>query len=110
MKTLHKADLLQRHQLSHVQTEREVLASANNEWVVKLHFSFQDNANLYFVMDFVPGGDFMNLLIKAGRVPEYAARFYIAEVTRRGNFAHPPVCTHMDSHGCLVTFACTHVR
>lgn len=34
----------------------------------------------YFVMDYVPGGDLLSLLIKAGRVPEHAARFYMAEL------------------------------
>jgi serine/threonine protein kinase len=41
-----------------------VLANSNNPWIVKLNFSFQDNNNLYLVMEYLAGGDLMSLLIK----------------------------------------------
>lgn len=55
MKTLRKADVLKRNQVAHVKAERDILAEADNDWVVKLHYSFQDKDNLYFVMDYIPG-------------------------------------------------------
>lgn len=55
MKTLKKADVLKRNQVAHVKAERDILAEADNEWVVKLYYSFQDRDNLYFVMDYIPG-------------------------------------------------------
>uniref|UniRef100_A0A182YIA5 non-specific serine/threonine protein kinase n=1 Tax=Anopheles stephensi TaxID=30069 RepID=A0A182YIA5_ANOST len=81
MKTLRKADVLKRNQVAHVKAERDILAEADNEWVVKLYYSFQDKDNLYFVMDYIPGGDLMSLLIKKGIFEEDLARFYIAELT-----------------------------
>ena len=55
MKTLRKAEVWKRNQTAHVKAERDILSEADNEWVVKLHFSFQDKGNLYFVMDYVQG-------------------------------------------------------
>jgi len=55
MKTLRKADVLKRNQVAHVKAERDILAEADNNWVVKLYYSFQDKDNLYFVMDYIPG-------------------------------------------------------
>lgn len=55
MKTLRKHDVLKRNQVAHVKAERDILAEADNEWVVKLYYSFQDRENLYFVMDYIPG-------------------------------------------------------
>lgn len=55
MKTLRKADVLKRNQVAHVKAERDILAEADNNWVVKLYYSFQDKENLYFVMDYIPG-------------------------------------------------------
>lgn len=98
MKTLRKSDVLKRNQVAHVKAERDILAEADNEWVVKLYYSFQDKDNLYFVMDYIPGkglilkksaknniffsgGDLMSLLIKKGIFEENLARFYIAELT-----------------------------
>ena len=43
--------------------ERDILAFGNKcEWVIKLHYSFQDASYLYFVMDFMAGGDMVRLL------------------------------------------------
>lgn len=53
MKTLKKTVILKRNQVAHVKAERDILAEADNEWVVKLYYSFQDEKHLYFVMDYV---------------------------------------------------------
>ncbi len=80
MKTLHKSDVFNRNQAAHVKAERDILAEADSEWVVKLYYSFQDDENLYFVMDYIPGGDLMNLLIKFQVFDENLARFYVSEL------------------------------
>jgi hypothetical protein len=35
MKTLSKEDIIQKQQAAHVKAERDILAEANSEWVVK---------------------------------------------------------------------------
>lgn len=96
MKTLRKADVLKRNQVAHVKAERDILAEADNEWVVKLYYSFQDKDNLYFVMDYIPGGDLMSLLIKLGIFEETLARFYIAELTCAVESVHKMGFIHRD--------------
>ena len=96
MKTLRKADVLNRNQVAHVKAERDILAEADNEWVVKLYYSFQDKDNLYFVMDYIPGGDLMSLLIKYGIFKEPLARFYIAELTCAVESVHKMGFIHRD--------------
>ncbi|XP_037049861.1 serine/threonine-protein kinase Warts-like [Bradysia coprophila] len=96
MKTLRKSDVLKRNQMAHIKAERDILAEADNEWVVKLYYSFQDNDNLYFVMDYIPGGDLMNLLIKMEIFDEPFARFYIAELTCAIESVHKMGFIHRD--------------
>ncbi|KAG8444463.1 hypothetical protein GDO86_009585 [Hymenochirus boettgeri] len=96
MKTLRKKDVLQRNQVAHVKAERDILAEADNEWVVRLYYSFQDKDNLYFVMDYIPGGDMMSLLIRMGVFPEALARFYIAELTCAVESVHKMDFIHRD--------------
>ena len=96
MKTLKKADVLRRNQVAHVKAERDILAEADNEWVVKLFFSFQDSENLYFVMEYIPGGDMMSLLIKLGTFPEHLALFYIAELVCAIESVHKMGFIHRD--------------
>ncbi|XP_050793118.1 serine/threonine-protein kinase LATS2 [Gopherus flavomarginatus] len=96
MKTLRKKDVLNRNQVAHVKAERDILAEADNEWVVKLYYSFQDKENLYFVMDYIPGGDMMSLLIRMEVFPEHLARFYIAELTLAIESVHKMGFIHRD--------------
>ncbi len=96
MKTLRKQDVLQRNQAAHVKAERDILAEADNEWVVKLYYSFQDKSNLYFIMDYIPGGDMMSLLIKKGIFDEPLSRFYIAELVLAIESVHTMGFIHRD--------------
>ncbi|MED6276144.1 hypothetical protein CHARACLAT_000310 [Characodon lateralis] len=96
MKTLRKKDVLNRNQVAHVKAERDILAEADNEWVVRLYYSFQDRDSLYFVMDYIPGGDMMSLLIRMGVFPEHLARFYVAELTLAIESVHKMGFIHRD--------------
>lgn len=96
MKVLRKMDVYKRNQVAHVKAERDILAEADNEWVVKLYYSFQDRDNLYFVMDYIPGGDLMGLLIKFGIFEEPLARFYIAELVLAIESVHKMGFIHRD--------------
>ncbi|KAJ2852239.1 Serine/threonine-protein kinase [Coemansia brasiliensis] len=79
MKILRKTEMIKKDQLAHVRAERDVLAESDSQWVVQLYFSFQDTRNLYLIMEFLPGGDLMTMLIKYDIFPEDVTRFYMAE-------------------------------
>lgn len=66
-------------QLAHVRAERDVLAESTSPWVVQLFYSFQDPLYLYLIMEFLPGGDLMSMLIKYSVFSEDVTRFYMAE-------------------------------
>ena len=48
MKTLRKSDIIKRNQMAHVKAERDILAESDNDWVVKLYYSFQVRPLAYF--------------------------------------------------------------
>ena len=74
-----KAEMINKNQVNHIKAEREVLVKAKNQWIVDLKYSFQDDKYLYLVMDFLPGGDLMTLLMREDILSEESSRFYIAE-------------------------------
>ena len=80
LKCLVKAEMFKKDQLAHVRAERDILAEADSPWVVKLYNTFQDNAFLYMLMEFLPGGDLMTMLIKYETFAPDVARFYMAEI------------------------------
>ncbi|GFR98507.1 rho-associated protein kinase [Elysia marginata] len=75
--------------------EREIMANANSEWIVQLHFAFQNHKFLYMVMDYMPGGDLVNLMSNYD-VPEKWAKFYCAEVVLALHAIHSMGFVHRD--------------
>uniref|UniRef100_A0A915PVX1 Serine/threonine-protein kinase tricornered n=1 Tax=Setaria digitata TaxID=48799 RepID=A0A915PVX1_9BILA len=96
MKILRKTEMLEKEQTAHVRAERDILSEADCEWVVKMYFSFQDPLNLYLVMEFLPGGDMMTLLIKKDTLSEDATKFYIAEAALAIQAIHNLNFIHRD--------------
>lgn len=88
--------MLKKNQVDHVKAERDVLALADNPWVVKLQYSFQDATNLYLVMEYLQGGDLMTHLMKHDILSEDVTRFYIAEVALAIWFVHQLNYVHRD--------------
>lgn len=96
MKILRKADMLEKDQVAHVRAERDVLVEADHLWVVKMFYSFQDAISLYLIMEFLPGGDMMTLLMKKDTMTEEQTQFYIAETVLAINSIHQLGFIHRD--------------
>ncbi|KAH7815865.1 putative NDR serine/threonine kinase [Monocercomonoides exilis] len=96
LKKLKKAEMVKMGQVKHVRAERNLMAAASCPWVVQLHYSFQDANYLYLVMEYVPGGDMMSLLMKKEILSEDEARFYIAECVMAVEAVHNMGYLHRD--------------
>ncbi|TGJ85083.1 hypothetical protein E0Z10_g3687 [Xylaria hypoxylon] len=97
MKVIRKSAMLKTSQEGHLRAERDFLvASEGSRWIVPLIASFQDAGNLYLVMDYMPGGDFLGLLIRENILSEPVAKFYIAEMILCIEEAHSLRCIHRD--------------
>jgi len=96
MKLLKKDDMLKKDQLAHVRAERDVLAESDSPWVVQLFYSFQDTSHLYLIMEFLPGGDLMTMLIKYDTFSEDVTRFYLAECVLAIDAVHNLGFIHRD--------------
>ena len=66
-------------QVEHVKAERTALSVVDSPYIVTLYYSFQDDDFLYLIMEYLPGGDIMTLLIRKDILSEDETRFYIAE-------------------------------
>ncbi|KAI0232793.1 Rho-associated protein kinase 2 [Lamellibrachia satsuma] len=95
MKMLSKFEMIKRSDSAFFWEEREIMANANSDWIVKLHYAFQDNRYLYMVMDYMPGGDLVNLMSNYD-VPEKWAKFYTAEVVMSLDAIHSMGFIHRD--------------
>ncbi|KFY80491.1 hypothetical protein V499_00669 [Pseudogymnoascus sp. VKM F-103] len=97
MKVIRKSDMLRNSQEGHLRAERDFLvASEGSRWVVPLIASFQDANNLYLIMDYMPGGDFLGLLIRDNILSEAVTKWYIAEMILCIEEAHRLRWIHRD--------------
>ncbi|QRW20232.1 Pre-B-cell leukemia transcription factor-interacting protein 1 [Rhizoctonia solani] len=80
LKTIRKAHIASRGEITHTLAERTVLAQVNNPFIVPLKFCFQSEAKLYLVLAFINGGELFHHLQREQRFNEERSRFYAAEL------------------------------
>ncbi|XP_067640038.1 rho-associated protein kinase 1 isoform X3 [Eurosta solidaginis] len=95
MKRLSKFEMMKRPDSAFFWEERHIMAHANSDWIVQLHFAFQDAKYLYMVMDYMPGGDIVSLM-SMYEIPEKWAIFYTMEVVLALDTIHNMGFVHRD--------------
>nr|UPI11557.1 putative protein kinase C delta type isoform X4-like protein [Mythimna separata] len=77
--------------------ERKVLAlGTNHPYLCHLFATFQTDSHLFFVMEYLNGGDLMFHIQQSGRFPEARARFYAAEIVSGLKFLHKRGIVYRD--------------
>ncbi|XP_063361129.1 putative protein kinase C delta type homolog isoform X4 [Cydia amplana] len=77
--------------------ERRVLAlGTNHPYLCHLFATFQTDSHLFFVMEYLNGGDLMFHIQQSGRFPESRARFYAAEIVSGLKFLHKRGIVYRD--------------
>ncbi|KAG5684958.1 hypothetical protein PVAND_014164 [Polypedilum vanderplanki] len=95
MKRLSKFRMIKRPDSAFFWEERFIMAHANSDWIVKLHYAFQDSKYLYMIMDYMPGGDIVGLM-SLYEIPEKWAIFYTMEVVLALDTIHNMGFVHRD--------------
>lgn len=98
MKTLNKLEMLRRAETACYREERDILLHGkSHDWFTKLHYAFQDETNLYLIMDYYIGGDLLTLFSKYDDLlPEDMSRFYSAQIVMAISVLHDMGYIHRD--------------
>ncbi|KAH9991292.1 AGC/Akt protein kinase [Russula vinacea] len=80
LKTIRKAHIVDRGEITHTLAERLVLSRVTSPFIVPLKFSFQSEQKLYLVLAFVNGGELFHHLQREQKFNEERSRFYSAEL------------------------------
>eukprot|EP00946_MAST-07B_sp_MAST-7B-sp1_P002300 g2300.t1 len=115
MKILKKTHVVNKRQVEHTMSERYVLGRTKHPFIVGMHYAFQTNEKLVFVLDYCAGGDLYYHISRAGHLPLERARFYTAELVEALAHLHSRgvvyrdlkpenVMMDMDGHVKLVDF------
>ncbi|XP_054721932.1 LOW QUALITY PROTEIN: serine/threonine-protein kinase Sgk2-like [Uloborus diversus] len=97
VKVLQKKMILKRNEKNHVMSERNVLLkNLHHPFLVGLHYAFQTPDKLYFVLDYVNGGELFFHLQRERYFQEPRARFYAAEITSALGYLHSEGIIYRD--------------
>lgn len=88
MKMLNKQSLIERGEIDHTKSERDILQNVRHPFLMGLHFSFQTPDRLYFVMDFVNGGELFYHLQNDQVFDNERAKYYSAEILLALEYLH----------------------
>jgi len=98
VKVVTKQGLLDHKRVNDVFIERNILMRANHPYLLKLHNTFQSEHKLYFIMDYMPGGDldkYMNSQPSKMLDPQ-TSRLYAAQVFLALTYLHDKAVIYRD--------------
>ncbi|KAI9594154.1 kinase-like domain-containing protein [Syncephalis fuscata] len=98
IKMLKKEFIIQNDEVESTKSEKRVFITANQErhpFLVGLHSCFQTDNRIYFVMEYVSGGDLM-LHIQRQSFSEQRAKFYACEVLLALEYFHKNNIVYRD--------------
>jgi len=97
VKVLEKRTVVRRNETHHIMAERNVLRNnQHHPFLVSLHSSFQTKEKLYFVLDYVNGGELFFHLQRERHFSETRARFYSAEMASALGYLHSVGVVYRD--------------
>ncbi|KAF7727659.1 hypothetical protein EC973_007317 [Apophysomyces ossiformis] len=96
LKYINKAKCIQMRAVENIISERRLLEQINCGLIVNLRYAFQDDENLFMILDLMLGGDLRFHLDRLGVMPEEYVRFYAAEVAISLRYLHKKNIVHRD--------------
>mmetsp|Transcript_20268 Transcript_20268/g.40158 ORF Transcript_20268/g.40158 Transcript_20268/m.40158 type:complete len:786 (+) Transcript_20268:29-2386(+) len=88
LKAVGKQRIVDTRQKRHIFNEKNYMAKMNHPFVIKLHQTFQDSDQLYFLIEASIGGELFRILRRVRTFPEKTSRFYAACVILAFEYLH----------------------
>ncbi|GAA5872752.1 hypothetical protein JCM16303_006819 [Sporobolomyces ruberrimus] len=96
LKYINKSRISKQHAVNNIIQERRLLEEIDSPFVCNMRFAFQDDENLFMVLDLMLGGDLRFHLDRLGSMKEEVVRFYVAEMAMALGDLHKRGIVHRD--------------
>ena len=96
LKEMSKTKIIDKKSEKSINGEREFLSFLHHPFIVNMHYAFQDNNNLYLVMDLLTGGDLRYHCSRYRYFSEEQTRFFLACIIHSLNYIHKNNVIHRD--------------
>ena len=94
VKSIKKSGLT-KAEIDNICVEKNIMASFNHPFIVKLFYAWQNEYKLYMALEFLSCGDFLTL-IQRKPLDESECRFYMSELVLALNFLHDAGVIYRD--------------
>ncbi|KAH3899464.1 uncharacterized protein SCODWIG_02396 [Saccharomycodes ludwigii] len=100
IKVCSKKHIIQERKVKYVASEKDTLnmliSIQKHPGIVNLHYTFHDEENLYFVLDYIPGGELFSLIYKYGTFNESMSKHFTCQLVDALDFLHSNKVIHRD--------------
>ncbi|KAI8068436.1 kinase-like domain-containing protein, partial [Gongronella butleri] len=96
LKYINKVKCIRMRAVDNIISERRLLERLDYHFIVNLRYAFQDDENLFMVLDLMLGGDLRFHLDRRGCLTEECVRFYAAELALGLHYLHEHHIVHRD--------------
>ena len=96
MKIMRKNVILEKGQITNTLLEKNILQNLNYQFLVGMDFCFQTPERIYFVMNFIRGGELFKHLTNCKFFPEEKAKFYSAIIGLALEYLHTHGIVYRD--------------
>ncbi|RKP01217.1 hypothetical protein CXG81DRAFT_866, partial [Caulochytrium protostelioides] len=96
LKYINKAKCTKMKAVDNIIQERKLLEEIQNNFVCNMRYAFQDDENLFMVIDLMLGGDLRFHLDRMGFFTEPMVRFIMAEISCALDYLHSKDIVHRD--------------
>ena len=96
IKSLRKDVLVEAGQIENVKLEKEILLACNHPFLAGMEYVFQNDTRLYFVIEFLRGGELYKHFLKKRRFEEDEAKFYATQIAMAIGHLHKQNILHRD--------------
>jgi len=104
LKYINKAKCIRMRAVENIIQERRLLEEVEFSLICNLRYAFQDDENLFMVLDLMLGGDLRFHLERAGPMQEDVVRFYVAEIALALDALHAKRIIHRYGSVTVDTF------
>jgi serine/threonine protein kinase len=93
---LFRPSIITKRSIDSILNEREFLATLRHKFIVNMLYAFQDDDNLYILMNLMEGGDLRYHLSKLTVFSEGETKFMIASILMALDYLHSKLVVHRD--------------
>jgi serine/threonine protein kinase len=93
---LKKSAIIRLKQVDHIASEKNILQELHHPVIGNMYATFHDQRYLYFLLEYVVGGEFFTHLRKAGRFDNDTSLFYAAQITAIFEYLHSKNTIYRD--------------